>query len=73
MTHQRKGLDYEEPSLRDVMKMLGNITTKLATHEARMDNISSHMVVPVVVADVQPGPSRDTAKRGCPMVAIQDD
>ena len=37
------GLNDDEPHLRDVMKMLGNITTKLATHKVQMDNISSHV------------------------------
>ena len=38
-------LDNMKPSLRDVMKILGNINTKLATHKARMYNISSHITV----------------------------
>ena len=53
------------------MKTLGNITTKLAVQEARMD--ISHVVIRGVVADVQPGPSHNSAERGRPMVAVQDD
>ena len=54
------------------MKMLGKITTKQTAHEARMD-ISSHVVIPVMAADAQPGPKHYNAERGHPMVAVQDD
>ena len=66
------GLDNEEPSLRDAMKILGNINTKLAAHEARMDDISSNVIALGVVANVQPGLDFDTAEKGCPTVAVQD-
>ena len=39
------GLVDEEPNFHDMMKMLGNITTKLAPHQARMEDITSHMVI----------------------------
>ena len=66
-------LNDDESSQRDFMKMLGNITTKLATHEVQMDDISSHVVNTGVVADAQPSPSCGTAKRNHSMVAVQDD
>ena len=55
------------------MKMMHNITTKLAAHYVRMDEITSHVIILGVVADVQPGPSRNTAKRDHPRIAVPDD
>ena len=66
------GLDDKEPNLRDVMKMLGSITTKLDAHDVRMDNIASHVVIPGAMADVQPGHSHDATKGDYHRVAVPD-
>ena len=34
------GLDEDEPNLRDVMKMTGTITSQLANHDARLDDMA---------------------------------
>ena len=67
------GLDNEEQNLRDVIKMMATINTKLAAHEVRMDDMASHVVVPEAVADVPPGSSCDAAEWDCPRVAVPDD
>ena len=53
------------------MKMLSDITTKLAVHDIRMVDLTSHVVVLGVAADVQHGPSCGTAERGHPMIAVK--
>ena len=55
------------------MKMLGNITTKHAAHEVRMDDIASRMVVPGDMADAQPGPSHEATKEDHPRLTVPDD
>ena len=53
--------------------MLGSFITKLATHEVRMDDIASHLVVPGAMADVQHGPSHDIAEGDHPRLAVPED
>ena len=54
------------------MQMLGNITTKLAAHEVRMDDLTS-CDCPRSSNRGKPSPSHETAKKECPMVAVEDD
>ena len=59
------GLDEEEPSLRDVIKMLGDST--------RVDTLSAHVVVPRPAPDTQPSSSHLSAEGSLPLTATVDD
>ena len=61
------GLDDDEPNLRDVIKILGTITTKLAAHDARMNDLASQADALAVTMEVQPGPSHNFSQ---PWVAV---
>ena len=67
------GLDDEEPSLCDVVKMLGDITTGLANTNALVDSLAAHVVTPGATPDAQPRTSRLTAKGGIPLASAVDD
>ena len=64
-------LSYDEepePNLRDVMSLLA-LNDRLSANEERVDNITSHRVVPELVEDTQPGSSRSAERRGRPTSA----
>ena len=67
------GLDDEEPSLHDVVKMLEDITTGQAKTNARVDSLTAHMVTPGAKSDAQPGPSHATSEGRQPLVATVDE
>ena len=58
------GLDNEEPGLRDVVRMLGNITTSLTN--TRLNSVATNVVALEALAATQPGPSHVSANGGTP-------
>ena len=71
-TTQRKarlGLDDEEPTMKDVMLVLGNIKSRLAAHDARLDEMAAPDV-PLANDEHELGPSHDAAGRDGHRVAV---
>ena len=71
-TPQRKarlGLAKEEPTLKDVRMAMGNIKSRLAAHDARLDKMASPEVPMVTTDEPQLGPSHDAAGSRCSRLA----
>ena len=67
------GEDLLEPSLRDMMSILGNINARISATKNKVDKLSSHRVVLRKEEDPQPSSSPDITGRGHPTTATQDD
>ena len=53
-----------EPSLRDVVSLLGNISARLFVNEEKEDNFTSHRDVQGLADEPEPSTSRGTERRG---------
>ena len=53
------------------MQMLGNITTKLAAHEVRMDDLTSYVIVPGVATEVSLALVMKLPRRNVPWLPLK--
>ena len=61
-----------EPSLRDVMSVLGEISARLSVNEEKVDNLTSQSVVQGLAGEPEPSTSRGAERRGRPTSTTQD-
>ena len=62
-----------EPSLRDVMSMLGNISRRLSVNEQKVDRLTSHRDSRAWLTNLSPVPAeRGAERRGQPTTTILD-